>query len=73
MSIMMHSWDQEGETDRLMRRALRTLLAMNLEANPMEFRRRVKSPVAAAPRRICSERMWLDRTRRMVKMEDVRR
>ena len=32
----------------------------------MELRRRVKSPVAATPRRICSERMWLDGTWRIV-------
>ena len=38
-------------TYRLMRRALRTLVAMNLDVTWMAVRSNVRSPVAAAPRR----------------------
>ena len=47
------------QTNRLIKRALRTLVAMNLEVNPMALRSSVRSPVASGPRRNCSERMWL--------------
>ena len=37
-------------THKLIRRAFRTLVAMNLDVVWMAVRRRVRSPVAAAPR-----------------------
>ncbi len=44
---------------RLIRRAFRTLVAMNLDVVWMAVKSRVRSPVAAAPRLNWSERTWL--------------
>ena len=47
-------------THRLISRAFRTLVAMNLEVVWMAVRRSVRSPVAAAPRLNWSARTWLE-------------
>ena len=44
---------------RLIRRAFRTLVAMNLDVVWVAVRSSVKSPVATAPRLNWSERTWL--------------
>jgi hypothetical protein len=54
-----NSVSKEGQAYKLMRRALRTLVAINLDVTWIALRSRVRSPVAAGPRRNCSARTEL--------------
>lgn len=47
-------------THRLIRRAFRTLVAMNLDVVWIAVRRRVRSPVATVPRLNCWLKTWLE-------------